>query len=530
MIDKMAKRIASLTAFQWSLLLGVPLLPIAYLLLQQGQWPWLLLLLVYFLLILSVQVSMRNMLNTLRNAAIQLSEGDLRVRLETQTAIGGPLFKAFNQIGEDLSRTLFSLNKSTLKLVNVADTVQTDSETSKGGAIRQKADVLEAKQIVARLFETTAEVSSFCESTSQLASESKLQADRGKKEMRSLELALEEVGEQFAASDENFELLKQESLQIGQVIETISSIAEQTNLLALNAAIESARAGELGRGFAVVADEVRSLAQRTQEATEDISNKIANLQTQISSAITTMQKNRQSVQHSQSVAEEAESHFEQLVAQIESIDTLGHQIAEASQQQVEQTQLLDTCLMEVDKVSDENVKATQETLLASITVRNLAGEIDSLLHRFATDSEQIAREDKRREKLIEWSDALDLNLAEINRQHQTLIHLINELYYLLHHNYGLASIKRVVQGLIDYTANHFKYEETLFEQFGYPQDKQHTDFHHQLVGKVLAFQRRVEQGEDIGDELMAFLKNWLSQHIQKEDKAFVACFKENGLS
>jgi methyl-accepting chemotaxis protein len=97
-----------------------------------------------------------------------------------------------------------------------------------------------------------------------------------------------EAAEEAERTDGKVRALNAAAVKIGDVVNLIKDIAEQTNLLALNATIEAARAGDAGRGFAVVASEVKQLAAQTAKATDEIADKIGEIQSATDETVTSI--------------------------------------------------------------------------------------------------------------------------------------------------------------------------------------------------------------------------------------------------
>ena len=123
------------------------------------------------------------------------------------------------------------------------------------------------------------------------------------------------------------------------------------------------------------------------------------------------------------------------------------------------------------------------------------------------------------QELIPWSDKLSVSVNSVDEQHKELVRMLNELNAALDSGQAGTVIGRILRGLIHYTASHFAHEEDLMRRQGYPGYQKHRKEHQRLVARVFDLQAQFDTGRaDINTEVLNFLKQWLTEHIQGSDK------------
>ncbi|WP_372242086.1 methyl-accepting chemotaxis protein [Pseudomonas sp. Fl4BN1] len=217
---------------------------------------------------------------------------------------------------------------------------------------------------------------------SQQASDARNLAEDGQQVVDRSIQAMNQLSDMISASSSNIETLNSKTVNIGQILEVITSISQQTNLLALNAAIEAARAGEAGRGFAVVADEVRNLAHRTQESAQQVQTMIEELQVGARESVSTMSNSQRHSQDSVEIANQAGERLNSVTQRIGEIDGMNQSVATATEEQTSVVESINMDITEINTLNQEGVENLQATLRACSDLEQQAARLKQLVGSF----------------------------------------------------------------------------------------------------------------------------------------------------
>ncbi|PYG81861.1 methyl-accepting chemotaxis sensory transducer with Cache sensor [Pseudomonas sp. RV120224-01b] len=310
-------------------------------------------------------------------------EGDLtkRLRIHNHDEFG-ILGNAFNRFVERIHSSIREVSSATEQVNEVALRVISASNSSMTNSDEQSNRTNSVAAAINELGAAAQEIAGNAAQASQHASSARLLAEEGQQVVERNIAAMNRLSDLIVTSSEHIETLNSKTVNIGQILEVITSISQQTNLLALNAAIEAARAGEAGRGFAVVADEVRNLAHRTQESAQQVQTMIEELQVGARESVETMDQSQRHSQDSVQIANQAGERLDSVTVRIGEIDGMNQSVATATEEQTAVVEAINMDINEINMLNQEGVENLQATLRACSDLEQQAGRLKHLVGSF----------------------------------------------------------------------------------------------------------------------------------------------------
>ena len=300
----------------------------------------------------------------------KIADGDLTVRTNVTHPTTGAIADAINYTIEELHTLVEQVNQATALVVKSSDQAQYVSSGLLNAAQQQSFRIEETTLAVVGMMESITEISDLATESARVAKQSLMTAEKGTTAVRESIAGMNEIRTHIQDTSKRIKRLGESSQEIGEIVALITDITDQTNVLALNVALQATAAGEAGHGFTVIAQEVQRLAERSAEASKQISELIVTIQGDTQDAIEAMERSTLGVAKGTKrsdaagrALEEIEEVSKQLAQLVANIFDITHT----------QTQTANTVVANMEEILHITRQNTQGTLQTTASIRQITG-------------------------------------------------------------------------------------------------------------------------------------------------------------
>jgi twitching motility protein PilJ len=311
-----------------------------------------------------------------------LAEGDLTVTASVTEDMTGAIADSINFTVSELRSIVQRINQTTQRVAEASQDAQSVSSNLLAAAQKQSVEIQETTSAVLQMAQQINNVSTSAAESVKVAQQSLAAAQKGAAAVQDAILGMNGIRTQIQETAKRIKRLGESSQEIDEIVELISDITEQTNVLALNAAIQAASAGEAGRGFSVVAEEVQRLAERSAQATKQISGIVKTIQADTQDAVAAMERSTQGVVEGTRLSDAAGQALAEIGKVSQDLARLITGISSATRTQTDSATRVASNMRGILAITEQTTEGTLRTAKSIGELAGLAAELRGSVANF----------------------------------------------------------------------------------------------------------------------------------------------------